>query len=119
FMNVSIRAIVSRAFWYASGNLTAMADIMRRTIAFGLSAGVLALSAIATLDSRSEHERLIFALWVVTAVLLSPVAWLSYLVLMLISFAALIGASCERGIGRSALAMAAAAYALAEVVPAA
>ncbi len=51
--------------------------------------GVLALTVKATIKSRDsvDLDWRGFSLWVVTAVLLAPTAWVHYLVLMLIPFA--------------------------------
>ena len=87
-INVSLGAFVSRMYWYSIGAGPGLSNLIRRLLVAAAQLGVLALTVKATLKSRDSEDLdwRAFALWVVTAVLLAPTAWVHYLVLMLIPF---------------------------------
>ncbi|HVC45291.1 MAG TPA: glycosyltransferase family 87 protein [Candidatus Binataceae bacterium] len=100
--NVAIGPGVSRVFWAIFGvHLSPAMNLARRAIAGAAQMGVLALTIFATLRRRGDDDRewRRFALWVVTMVAISPVAWLHYLVLTLIPFF-LIAHAASRGRAR-------------------
>ena len=99
-INISLAAFVSRMYWYAFGARAGVSDVVRSVLVVISEIGVLALTVKATLKSRdtADLDWRAFSLWVVTAVMLSPTAWVHYLVLMLIPF---IMMSTAAGRGRS------------------
>jgi hypothetical protein len=108
--NVALGSFVSRWFWYASGavTMTAWLNWTRTLTVIAAELSVLGLTVFATLplvssaqdDSlkyshgrsaeKSGHsaDRLSrqFALWVTAAIMLSPTAWIHYLVLLILPF---------------------------------
>jgi len=87
-INVSLGAFVSRMYWYSIGPGPGLSNFIRRVLVASAQVGLLALTINATLKSRdsADLDWRAFSLWVVTAVLLAPTAWVHYLVLMLIPF---------------------------------
>jgi glycosyl transferase family 87 len=87
-INLSLAGFVSRMYWYAVGAGPGLSNFIRRLLVVTTQLGVLALTVKATLKSRdtADLDWRAFSLWVVTAVLLAPTAWVHYLVLMLIPF---------------------------------
>src|SRR5205085_9805681 len=93
--NVALSGIILRAFRYAAGeNLTPSIDLLRSILTKLAKAIVilLALRAGTVAAKDPEAEARVFALWIVTTVLLSPSAWAHYLVLLLLAFAVLVRA---------------------------
>jgi len=86
--NVALAAMVTHLFRAVSQ--AARLELARRVAVLIADLGLLALTAHATLkssklsDGGDEH---VIALWVVATVLLSPTAWMHYLVLFLLPFA--------------------------------
>ena len=87
---INIDAFVSRLFWQITGT-----DAGRRLVVLFAQIALLGLSAYATAVSRKrrEHDQAAFALWVVTAALLAPSAWVHYMLLLLFAFAVLAAAA--------------------------
>ena len=86
---------------------------MQRLVVAGVSLVVVALSTLATWNARSARELSAgFALWVVTAILVSPTAWHHYEVLLLIPFALVLRDRLQVGEARAAAAAAVASYVL-------
>ncbi len=109
--NVALGSFVSRIFWYAWAAGAGDAFFALRLPAAMLAElGLLALTVRATMapwrgaDCAARN----FALWVCTAILLAPTAWLHYMVLLLIPFV-LIAAAGVRGQAAPRAAWAAAA----------
>lgn len=89
--NVALDALVSRLFWIGSGDPGM--EFTRRAAVVAVELVLLALTVRATLRSSTLSDNgddRVIALWVTTAVLLSPTAWIHYLVLLLIPFAVLL-----------------------------
>ncbi len=88
-INVSLGAFVSRMYWYSFGGAPGLSNFIRRLLVMAAQLGVLALTVKATVKSRDtvDLDWRAFSLWVVTAVLIAPTAWVHYLVLILIPFA--------------------------------
>jgi hypothetical protein len=90
--NVALGAMVSRLFWFSADLGNSGVEFARRAAVTIAEVSLLALTVRVTLgsskppDNRDEH---VIALWVITAILLSPTAWFHYLVLLLIPFAVL------------------------------
>jgi hypothetical protein len=106
--NVALGSFVSRLFWYAAGSV-AMSPWLNWTRMFSVAVAELSLVGLtiyATLPpggadrgdgrSRDAQEAREFALWVVAAIMLSPTAWIHYLVLLILPFM-LIAAAGWRG----------------------
>jgi hypothetical protein len=97
--------------------LRPMLELLRHATVILAQLSVLAMTVRATLaesrGSADRHQRA-FGLWVVTTVLLSPTAWVHYMVLLLIPFAQLIGAYAKTS--SRALRLGLGSYLLAEFV---
>jgi Glycosyltransferase family 87 len=112
-INISLNAFISRLFWYAtSASASPAVDFIRRlTVTVG-QLGLLILTIRATMRIRpgADADWRGYSLWVVTAVLLSPTAWIHYLVLALIPFIMMAAAATRGRASTHALSMAAASY---------
>lgn len=106
-INLALPAFVSQLFWYAAVALGIKAgaslDALRLAAVLSAELGLLAITARATARCAAEGDpdSKAFALWVVASVLLTPTAWVHYLVLMLLPFATL-AVAAERGRAASA-----------------
>lgn len=92
-VNVALGAIVSHLFWYSVGSGDPGVEFTRRVTVVMAQLALLALTVRATLARSKlpgDRDEPVIALWVVTAILLSPTAWLHYLVLLLIPYAVLL-----------------------------
>jgi hypothetical protein len=111
-LNVSLGAFISRLFWYSQTPIPGSAmELTRRIVVTLAELGLLALTVRATprLESSDTDFR-VFSLWVTTSILLSPTAWVHYLVMALIPFA-LLAAAVNGGRARPrAIWMAVASY---------
>ena len=88
----------------------------QRLVVAGVSLVVVGLSTLATWNARSARELSAgFALWAVTAILVSPPAWHHYEVLLLIPFALVLRDRLQVGEARAAAAAAVASYVLTQV----
>lgn len=118
-INLSLAGFISRLYWYAIGVSPGLLDFIRRLLVVTAQLGVLALTVKATLKSREavDLEWRAFSLWVVTAVLLAPTAWVHYLVLLLIPFIMMAIAAKRGRVSHRAIWMAVAIFLL--VAPAA
>ena len=85
--NVSLAAFVSRPlYWLAGPDLPAALGVMRYiAIALGEFA-VLFLTVRATCGPNSDRDGRGFALWTAALLMLAPVVWLHYLVLLIIPY---------------------------------
>ena len=106
--NVALGAMISHIFWYSAAtrmdslagigtHLRPGLELARRVTVLLAQLTVLVLTVYATFRSSSASSRLsdnrdepVIALWVVSAVLLTPTAWIHYLVLLLIPYAVLL-----------------------------
>jgi hypothetical protein len=88
FLDLALSAFVSRLFWYPLGpDLGHSLNLFRGVAIIAAELGVLALTIRATLASNDMPRA--SSLWVVTSVLLSPIAWVHYMVLIFIPLAQL------------------------------
>lgn len=111
---ISLFGFISRSFWNICGpNLTSSFNIIRYLTIATADLLLLALSTRATLVSAGSRA---FSLWVVTSVLLSPIAWFHYQVLFFILFAELAVAINQDMCSRYAIWAAAASYVSAVIV---
>ncbi|HYK63696.1 MAG TPA: glycosyltransferase family 87 protein, partial [Patescibacteria group bacterium] len=101
FDNLSLGPFVSRTFWALTGTAPgSSADWIRRAIVTIADVAVLGIAIRATLADagRDDPDWRIYSLWIATAIVLSPVGWHHYLVLLAIPFVQMVAAA---GIGRS------------------
>jgi hypothetical protein len=113
--NLAMNAFISRFFWRLIGpHLGAAMDALRRASILAADVAVLGLATQATLTSKpgADPDWRIFSLWVATAVMLSPTAWIHYLVILLIPFAQITSAAFRGRGSRRAIWMAIASIAL-------
>ena len=116
--NLSLGPLVSRTWWAFTGTAPgSSADWLRRAAIAVAGIVVLGMTIRATLAdaNRRDPDWRVYSLWIATAIMLSPVAWHHYLLLLTIPFVQLV-ASAAQGRSRSrAVWMAALAYALSAV----
>lgn len=99
--NLSLGPFVSRMFWIFAGSASGSStDWIRRSSIAVADLVVLGIAIRATLDdaNRLDPDWRIYSLWIATAIMLSPVAWHHYLLLLTIPFVQLITSASE---GRS------------------
>ncbi len=98
-INVAVAAFTTRLFWYAFGAaLPAGLEVARPTIVVIVELAILGLGLRAASHATGDRDADLaaFGLWVVIAVMLSPIAWIHYMVLFLIPFAQ-IAMAADRG----------------------
>jgi hypothetical protein len=89
-INVAVAAFTTRLFWYAFGAaLPAGLELARRTVVVIVELAIvgLGLQAASRAAGDRDADLAAFGLWVVISVMLSPIAWIHYMVLFLIPFA--------------------------------
>jgi hypothetical protein len=128
-INVSLGAFVSRMYWYvcdphgtlfsrlslyAASPQSGFSNLVRQILVAAAEISLLAVTVKATLRNRGVIDRdwCAFSLWVVTAVMLSPTAWVHYLVLMLIPFVSMAIAAKRGRANHRAIWMAVASFLL-------
>jgi hypothetical protein len=97
--NIALAAVVSRHFWFITGEQTgATFDLLRQIAIAAADVALLATTIWATLRLKrgEDQDWRAFSMWVVASVLLSPTAWTYYMVLFFIPFAQL-AAAANRG----------------------
>ena len=92
-------------------------DRARFLIGMLAAIALIAVTVHATLAAGRSRRESAFALWIVTTVLLSPTAWIHYMVLLLVPFAQLAAAANRGEASRRALWMGGASYILAQLSP--
>jgi hypothetical protein len=121
--NVALGSFVSRMFWYANGDVTMSQwlDWTRTITMLAVQISLLGLTIFATLPradmsqakSRTvEWESRKYALWVVTAIMLSPTAWIHYMVLLILPIMLVASAGWGGSASPRTLWLMAASYAL-------
>lgn len=103
-INVAVAAFTTRLFWYAFGAaLPAGLEFARATVVVIVESAILGLGLRAALRAAGDRDAndhdadlAAFGLWVVISVMLSPIAWIHYMVLFLIPFAQ-IATAANRG----------------------
>jgi hypothetical protein len=99
--NISLRAAVLRLFslmtWSARG---AKLDLLIMAATLGIDGAVVgsAIWVTSRMGPREDPDWRAFSLWIIVSVLISPVAWLHYMVLFLIPLVQLTSAA---GVGRA------------------
>jgi hypothetical protein len=115
---ISVAPFVSRMFWALFGESSrSIADVLRHSSIIAVDLIILAMTIRATLvgvGRRDDNSR-IYSLWIVTSLLVSPIAWHHYLALLVIPFAQIAVAVAQNRASRRALWMAVASYLLASV----
>ncbi len=94
--NIALGAAVSRLFRFIAGeNHNTTIDMLGRLAVFGAQAALLGASVAATLrlKPREDPDWRAFSMWVVASVILSPTAWVHYMVIYLLPFGQLVRAS--------------------------
>jgi Glycosyltransferase family 87 len=117
--NVALASIISRAFWYfGPANPGGGFEFARAATSLAARLALVGVTALVTLApsaGRPDRDRRAYSLWIATMILLSPTAWMHYLVLLILPFIALASArSVGRASGR-AVAMCIASYALTDL----
>jgi glycosyl transferase family 87 len=110
--NISVTATVSRIFFCLHPHMTPRFELASRALGFATALIFVGFSIKATLATRSQHHRVgrIFALWVLTAVIVSPQAWPLDLCLLLIAWIEMAAAVPRREVSRRALCAGVASY---------
>jgi hypothetical protein len=116
--NLSLGPFVSRTFWALTGTASgSSADWIRRAAVAVADIVVLGMTIRATLAdaNRGDPDWRIYSLWIATSIMLSPVGWHHYLVLLAIPFVQLVAAAADGRSSSRAVWMAALAYVLSAV----
>jgi len=113
--NLSLGPFVSRTFWALTGTASGSAHdwIRRACIAVG-DLIVLGVTIRATLAdaNRGDPDWRIYSLWIATSLMLTPVGWHHYLVLLAIPFVQLVASAADGRSSSRAVWMAALSYSL-------
>jgi Glycosyltransferase family 87 len=116
--DLSLGPFVSRMFW-AIANTTpgSSVDWVRRVAMAAADVVVLGLTIRATLSdaSRRDPDWRIYSLWIATAIMLTPVGWHHYLVLLAIPFVQMVASAAQDRSRSRAIWMAASAYLLSAI----
>ena len=94
--NVSLRGFLHRSFFYAGGPASgANLQILHFVTLISAEIAILALTAWPTYQRRSrpDLDRPTYSLWVAASLVLSPLSWIHYMILLLIPFAEIAGAA--------------------------
>jgi hypothetical protein len=116
--NLSLGPFVSRTFWALTGTAAGSStDWIRRAAIAVADAIVFGLTIRATLldRNRGDPDWRIYSLWIGTAIMLSPVAWHHYLLLLTIPFVQLVASVSQGRSSSRAIWMATTAYILSAV----
>jgi hypothetical protein len=113
--NIALDSFVSRIFRFSFGPHPGTVVVFLRTVVVPLA--VLAMvgytvEATVRRDANRDPDSAVFCLWLVTSVMLSPTAWIHYMVLALVLFAQLAVAANFGRVSHRALWAAVASYAL-------
>ena len=116
--NLSLGPFVSRMFWSLTGTAPgSSSDWIRRAAIASADVVVLGLTIRATLldRNRDDPDWRIYSLWIATAIMLTPVGWHHYLVLLAIPFVQMVASAAERRSSSRAIWMAVGAYLLSAI----
>jgi hypothetical protein len=116
--NLSLGPFVSRTFWALTGTASGSStDWIRRVGIAVADIVVLGMTIRATLAdaNRGDPDWRIYSLWIATSIMLSPVGWHHYLVLLAIPFVQLAASAADGRSSSRAVWMAALAYVLSAV----
>jgi hypothetical protein len=99
--NISINGFISHFFWNIFGpKLGHNLHLVRYLTIAACEVVIVGFSIYATVQSSDSRA---FSLWIATAIMLSPIAWLHYLVLMFILFAEIAAAANQGECSRRAM----------------
>jgi glycosyl transferase family 87 len=113
--DVSIRALLIRTFANVfGGRLDSRIEILQRITILGAQLTILALTVWPALRTPRQpvFDRRAYSLWVAATVVLSPLPWIHYMVLLLIPLVAIAGAATRPDCSRRAFYAAVASYLL-------
>ncbi len=113
--NIALAAVVSRAFWVLLGsNLSPAANLVRHAVIAAGAAVILGLTIRATFvqEPDGDSDWRAFSMWIAASIVLSPTAWVHYMVLFFIPFAQLVSAARRSAASIRAQWMAIFSYAL-------
>jgi hypothetical protein len=113
--NLSLGPFVSRTFWALTGNASgSSADWTRRAAVAVADLVVLGMTIRATRAdaNRGDPDWRVYSLWIAASIMLSPVGWHHYLVLLAIPFVQMVAAVADGRSSSRAVWMAALAYLL-------
>ncbi|MGA9723188.1 MAG: glycosyltransferase family 87 protein [Candidatus Binatus sp.] len=116
--NLALGPFVSRTFWALTGTAHgSSADWFRRTAIAAADTVVLGLTIRATLvdANRDDPDWRIYSLWIATSLMLTPVGWHHYLVLLAIPFVQMVASAADGRSSSRAIWMAAMSYILSAV----
>ncbi len=116
--NLSLGPFVSRMFWFLTGTSPgSSADWIRRAAILTADVVVLGVTIRATLadENRGDPDWRVYSLWIATALMLTPVGWHHYLVLLAIPFVQMVASASEGRSSSRAIWMAALAYLLSTI----
>ncbi len=116
--NLSLAPFVSRMFWAITGTAAGSpADWVRRTCIAVADLIVFGVTIRATLSdtNRGDSDWRIYSLWIATAIMLSPVGWHHYLLLLTLPFVQMVTSEADGRSGSRAVWMAALCYMLSAV----
>jgi len=116
--NLSLGPFVSRMCWFLTNNSPgSSADWIRRAAILTADVVVLGVTIRATLadENRGDPDWRVYSLWIATALMLTPVGWHHYLVLLAIPFVQMVASASEGRSSSRAIWMAAASYLLSAI----
>jgi Glycosyltransferase family 87 len=116
--NLSLGPFVSRMFWSLTGTAPgSSSDWIRRAAIAAADVVVFGLTIRATLADagRRDPDWRIYSLWIATAIMLTPVGWHHYLVLLAIPFVQMVASPIDGRSNSRAIWMAALAYLLSAI----
>jgi len=99
--NIALGAAVLRLFWFIAGGETGwMIDLARRLTIAAAEVALLGATIWATvgLGRENDPDWRAFSMWIVASVLLSPTAFVHYMVLFFIPFARIVAAARRSGV---------------------
>jgi hypothetical protein len=102
--NIALGSAISRLFWLIAGtDRGAGADLIRRIIAVAAELALLFATIRATVrfEPGDDPDWRALSMWIAASVLLSPTAWIHYMVLFLIPFAQIAAANRSQVSGRA------------------
>ena len=107
--DIALRGFTTRLFWHIFGlHLSSSIELLRRSTILAINLAILLLTIRVTVSrpTGQDVDWSLFTLWTLTALMLSPVVWFHYEVLLLILYAQIASAASQRRASLRALAMA-------------
>lgn len=96
--NLSMNAVVSSPFWYVFGTQLRPAVNLIRCVLIAIADIVVLMTTVSIsrhFASHDDHDWKVFSLWLSTTLMLTPIVWSHYLVLLIVPFF-LIAVAAER-----------------------